>query len=99
VSVTDIPRTVVDSYLRLIRVPIDAAINRLPGNGTGAAPHVRLVVDRADATVRAALASILRDPGLRDDAQQRRTAAEMREHAIQLRQAAERTGRLSPRAA
>jgi aspartate/glutamate racemase len=77
-------------HLRLVRVPNVAAINRLPGNGTGAAPSARLVVDRADASVRAALASILRNPGLREDAQQRRTAAEKREHAMRLRQAAER---------
>jgi hypothetical protein len=90
VSVTDIPRTVVDSYLRLVRVPIDAAINRLAGNETGPAPRVRLVVDRADASIRAVLASILRDPRLRDDADQRRTATEKREHALQLREVAER---------
>jgi hypothetical protein len=90
-SISDIPRTVVESYLRLIRVPLDAAIERLPGNGTGAAPSAMLAVDRADASVRAVLASLLRDPGLREDARQRRTAAEKREEAMRLREAAERT--------
>ena len=90
-SVSDIPRTVVESYLRVIRVPLDAAIERLPGNGTGAAPSARLVVDRADASVRSVLASLLRDPDLREDARRRRAAAEKREEAMRLREEAERT--------
>src|SRR5581483_5726631 len=77
-------------YLRLFRLPLDAAIDRLPGNGTGASPAARLFVDRADASVRAVLASILGDSSLREDAQQRRAAAEGREHALGLRVEAER---------
>jgi hypothetical protein len=90
VKVRDIPATAADSYLRLLRLPLDAAIDRLPGNGTGAAPTARLVVDRADASLRALLASVLRDRALREDALRRRTAGEKRAQALELRDAAER---------
>ncbi len=88
-NVSDIPRAAVESYLRLVRLPLDAAINRLPGTGTVAAPTARLVVDRADASVRAMLATILGDSLLREDAQQRQAAARERERALHLRDAAE----------
>jgi hypothetical protein len=91
VTVREIPRITVEAYLRLVRVPIDAVIDRLPGNGTGAAPTARLMVDRADASVRAMLASVLGDSLLREDAEQRATAIEKREQAMRLREEAERT--------
>ena len=34
-NVRTLPRTTVEQYLRLARVPFDAAIGWLPGNGTG----------------------------------------------------------------
>jgi hypothetical protein len=85
-----IPRTAVDTSLRLIRLPLDAAIGWLPGNGTGAQPTARLAVERADAAARAFAATILGDPVLRDDAQQRRMAVKEREQAQTLRGEAER---------
>ena len=90
-SVRDISRTAIGSYLRLVRIPVDAVIDRLPGNGTGPAPAARLVADRAEASVRAALASLLGDPELRQDAQQRASAADKREQAMRLREQADRT--------
>ena len=51
-----LPRTAVDGYLRLVRLPLDTAIGLLPGNGNGPAPAAKLAVDRADASVRAVVA-------------------------------------------
>lgn len=80
-----IPRTAVNSSLRLVRVPLEAAIGRLPGNGTGAQPTARLALDRTDATLRAFAGTVLSDPVLREDAQQRRAALKQREQAQELR--------------
>lgn len=85
-----IPRSAVDSYLRLVRFPLDGAIGLLPGNGTGARPAAELALDRLDAALRAVVARILSDPVLREDAEQRRSAAEQRERALRLRVKAER---------
>jgi colicin import membrane protein len=71
-------------------VPLDRAIDLLPGNGTGARPAARLAVDRVDATVRAVIATILGDAVLREDAEQRRSAAEESGYALRLRVEAER---------
>ncbi len=90
-NVREIPRTTVETYLKLVRLPIDALIERLPGDETGVASTAQLVVDRTDASVRGALASILRDAGLREDAKQRAIAAKKRQRAMRLREQAERT--------
>jgi hypothetical protein len=84
-----IPRSAVQTYLKLVRLPLDRAISLLPGNGTGAKPAARLALDRFDATLRAALASMLSDPVLHEDAEQRRAAAEQREYGLRLRVEAE----------
>src|SRR5947199_9420835 len=89
-SARAIPRSAVQTYLKLVRLPLDGAINLLPGNGTGARPAARLALDRLDATVRAALATMLSDPVLHEDAEQRREAAEHREHGLRLRAEGER---------
>ena len=78
-NVRRIPGTAVESSLRLVRLPLDAAVDRLPGNGTGARPTARLALDRADAAVRAFAGTILGDSVLREDAQMRRVALEARE--------------------
>ncbi len=89
-TIRAIPRTAVDTYLKLVRLPLESAIGWLPGNGTGAQPAAGLVLDRADAAVRAVLGTVLADPVLREDAQRRRAAAEERERALDLRTAADR---------
>jgi colicin import membrane protein len=90
-NVRDIPTTAVDSYLKLVRLPLDSAISLLPGNGTGAKPAAKLALDRADATVRAMVAGLLGDATLREDAERRRAAADERERALKLHAEAERT--------
>ena len=84
-----IPGTAVANSLRLVRVPLDAAVDRLPGNGTGARPTARLALDRADAAVRAFAGTILGDSVLSEDAQMRRAALTVREHGQALRGEAE----------
>jgi len=80
-----IPRAAVESSLRLVRLPLDAAIGRLPGNETGARPTARLALDRADASLRAFAGTMLGDSALREDAQMRRAALKKREQAQALR--------------
>lgn len=84
-----IPRAAIGGYLRLVRLPFDAAIGLLPGNGAGAAPSARLALDRADASVRAIAATVLNDSVLREDARRRRAAAEERDLALRLRSKAQ----------
>lgn len=85
-----IPGTALNSYLRLVRVPLDAALGALPGGDRGPVAGAKLALDRADATVRAVAGSLLSDRDLQDDARRRRTAVSEREHAIRLRGQAER---------
>jgi hypothetical protein len=82
--------TAVENSLRLVRVPLDAAIGRLPGNGIGARPTARLALDRADAAVRALAGMILSDSILSEDAQMRRDALNERERGQALRGDAEK---------
>ena len=89
-NVRDAPGAAVDRYLRLMRLPLDAAVGRLPGSGGGVQPAARLIVDRADASVRRLFGGILSDAGLLEDVEQRRAAVHKRERAVRLREEAER---------
>jgi hypothetical protein len=80
-----IPRTAVDGYLTLVRMPLDAAIRRLPGNGNGSASAAGVALDRADATLRTVAGRLLGDSVLLGDAQQRHAAVAQRASAVQLR--------------
>jgi len=93
-SLQTIPRTAVDGYLKLLRLPADAVARALrPTNAhDGETTGVELALDRAEATLRDVAGSVLRDPELRDDAWRRRAAANERERALTLRAAAERRG-------
>ena len=75
-----ISRIAVESSLMLVRLPLDAVIGRLPGNGTGT-PTARLALDCADATLRAFAGTMLGDSALREGAQTRRAALKERERA------------------
>ena len=90
-SLQTIPRTAVDSYLKLLRLPADAVARALrPRNGRdGETTGVELALDRVEATLRDVAGSVLRDPELRDDARRRRAAANERERALTLRAAAD----------
>jgi hypothetical protein len=88
VNALAIPRAAVDTTIKLVRRPVDSAIDLLPGDGGGARLAARSTLDRADATVRALFSSLLRDPALRESAEQRRAASFEREEALRLRQKA-----------
>jgi hypothetical protein len=90
-NVRVIPRTAVQGYLKLVRTPVDTAIGLLPGNGKGAKPSAQLAVDRADATVRSVVGTLLGDRVLREDGARRRQAAQERERGLRLRDHAEQT--------
>ncbi|MGH2918164.1 MAG: hypothetical protein ACRDLS_06135 [Solirubrobacteraceae bacterium] len=90
-SLRAIPRSAIDGTLRLVRWPLDAAVSMLPGNGAGRRPAAGVALDRADALIRDVAGVALRDEELRHDAARRRTAADERERALRLRQAANRT--------
>jgi hypothetical protein len=90
VNVPLIPRAV-DSYLRLVRLPLDGAIRLLPGDGGGARSAATLALDRADASVRSKVAAALGDEALLEDAEHRREAIRNGERAVRLRGQAERT--------
>jgi hypothetical protein len=90
-TVRAITRSAVDSYLKLVRLPLGTAIGLLPGNGAGPRPAVELMLDRTDATVRGIIARVLGDSKLGEDATRRRAAADAREQALKLHLEAERT--------
>jgi hypothetical protein len=81
-----IPRNAFKSYLRLVRMPIDAAIGVLPGNRDAR----KLSADRADASVRSVAATLFGDTELREDARRRQAAADERGKALKLRSEARR---------
>ena len=89
-NVGAIPRTAVDGYLKLVRLPLDAVIGLVPGNGTGRATAAALALDRVDAAARSVAGAVLGDSVLREDAARRRLAADQRGRAFRLRADAER---------
>jgi hypothetical protein len=91
-QVRDVRRTAIDRWLKAARLPFDAATHLLP-NGRGPRNTAGLVIDRADATIRAAVGGLLRDDDLRDDAARRRLAADERQRALVLRTEAEQKQR------
>ncbi len=82
--VRNVGRSTIDRWLRVGRLPFVAATRLIPG-GEGRRSAARLFVDRADATVRAAVGGFLNDVELRQDATRRRVAADERQRAAELR--------------
>ena len=72
-NVQTIPRTALDGYLKLLRVPANAVVGALGARSkNGGTAAAGLVLDRADAAVRDAVGRVLNDPQLQDDARRRR---------------------------
>ena len=67
-----VPRTMIDGYLRAIRVPVDGAVRLLLAGDRPTRRKVELAIDRTDATMRALSGVILRDEVLVESAKQRR---------------------------
>jgi hypothetical protein len=88
IEVSNVRRAAIDGWLRVARLPFDTVARLLPAD-RGPRNAAMLVIDRADATVRAAVGGILHDDDLCEDAFRRRAAADERRRAIELRMAAE----------
>ena len=84
-----IATTTTNSYLRVIRAPLDTVLALVPDNVSGVT-SARLAIDRADAAVRQTLGMILRDRALVQDADRRRAAAGERTRAKDLREIGDR---------
>lgn len=67
-----VPRTMIDGYLRAIRVPVDGVVRLLLARDRPTRGRVELAIDRTDATVRALSGVVLRDEVLVESAKQRR---------------------------
>jgi len=93
-EVRNVRRATIDRWLQLARLPFDAVAHLLPSDH-GSRNAAMLVIDRADASVRAAVGGLLHDDDLRADAFRRRAAADERERAIELRIAAEEKARVA----
>jgi NADH dehydrogenase [ubiquinone] 1 alpha subcomplex assembly factor 7 len=94
IEVRNVRRAAIDRWLRVARLPFDTVAHLLPSD-RGPRNAAMLVIDRADASVRAAVAEFLRDDDLRADAFRRRAAVDERERAAELRIAAEEKKRVS----
>lgn len=84
--IREISRTAVDSYLRIVRLPVEAVLNR---RGREQSEAVSLRLDRADAMARGVAATALRDDELKENVERRRDAIDERERALRLREVAE----------
>jgi hypothetical protein len=91
-EVRSLGRVAVDRWLRIARMPLDAATHLLPQD-RGPRNVAMLAIDRVDANVRAAAANLLNDDALRDEAIRRRAAADERQRAITLRARADEATR------
>ena len=91
-QVRTVGRVALDRWLRIVRLPFDLAAHMLPED-RGPRNAAMLAVDRVDASVRAAAGDLLDDDALRDEALRRRTAADERQHALELRARAEERAR------
>jgi hypothetical protein len=93
-------RTLINGWLKVVRIPVDVAVNVLPGGQRGLRASATSVVERADASVREHLGGLLRDEELRADGRRRQIAAHERRRAAELRLAAEeQTAEVETRAA
>jgi ADP-ribose pyrophosphatase YjhB (NUDIX family) len=89
-DVRSVGRAAVDRWLKAARFPFDAVSHLLPDDGPGSVSAV-LLIDRADASVRAVLGGMFHDDELLDDAARRQVAVEERARAIEIRRAAAQT--------
>jgi hypothetical protein len=86
-NLRSVPRAAVGGYIKAVRWPLDRTA-RLLGRGDDAASAGEVAIDRADAAAREVAGTALGDPELKAQAARRRTAADERERARQLRDAA-----------
>ena len=90
-NLTAIRRTAFGGYVKLVRLPFDAAVTLLPGGKTGPRAGFRVTLDRVEAAARSVAGLAFGDDELRADAGRRRAAADERGRALRLRREADRT--------
>jgi hypothetical protein len=89
-SLRTISRSAVGGYVKLVRLPLDAAIRLRPRNRGNGQPAGTIALDRFEARLRSIAGRTLRDEELVQDADRRRLAADERERAEHLRAEADR---------
>ncbi len=91
-----IPSAALGGSLKLVRLPVDAALS-LGGDGRSAT-SVKLALDRAEATLLGVAGAALGNETVKQDARRRHEAAREREYALRLRaEASQRSSRADER--
>jgi hypothetical protein len=85
-DVRSVGRTALDRWLKAARLPFDAATRLLPADDRNRSAV--LLIDRADASVRAVIGGLFHDDALLDDATRRQIAVDERVRALELRRGA-----------
>ena len=83
-DVLAIPRTAVDTSLRVLRLPLDTTLAVFDRQG-GRSSAMTLVLDHTDATLRGFAGRVLHDERLREDGRARSIAVDERRRALELR--------------
>jgi hypothetical protein len=89
-SLRTISRSAVGGYVKLLRLPLDAAVGLRTRNGGTDLSGGKITLDRFEARLRRIAGRTLRDNELVRDAERRRLAADERERAGRLRAEAQR---------
>jgi len=91
-----IPTAALGGSLKLVRLPVDAALSL--GGERSSTTTVKLALDRAEATLLGVAGTALGNDAVKQDARRRHEAAREREYALRLRaQAAQRSARADER--
>jgi hypothetical protein len=85
-----ISRAAIGGYLKLLRLPLDAAAGILDRSGNGRPSGTQVALDRIEARLRGAAGRTLGDEQLVEDAERRRLAADERARARRLHDDADR---------
>jgi hypothetical protein len=93
-EVPELRRVAIDRWIRVARLPFDAAVRLLPGE-PGPRSTARLAIDGTEATLRRAVGALLKDDAMCADAERRRVAVGERRRALDLRDAADRKRRVA----
>jgi hypothetical protein len=89
-SLRTISRSAVGGYVKLLRLPLDAAVGLRTRNGRKDLSGGSIAVDRFEARIRSIAGHTLRDTDLMRDAERQRLAADERKRAGNLRAEAQR---------
>lgn len=92
-QLSKIRRTAIDGYLKAVRAPLDAGMHLATRGNDERLTSARLVVDRADATIRQQLGRILSDDELLSDGVRRAVATDERVRALELKAVADEKSR------